>query len=190
MRNLRKVSTIAVFALLLQSVISGQRGQSAPMPGRDWLYHGGDPGGLRFSTMIQLMPDNVKLLTSAWTFHTGATRCTFETTPLVIYSVLYFNAANGVYALEAVTRTQLWKYEATGVSTRGPEYWPGGSGVPPRLFTTTSAGLVALDLKTGVPVSAFGEKGVVKGAGQSTTTTSIFKNFVIPQDKGHTVQDE
>ena len=111
------------------------------------MYHGGEPGGTRFSTLTQVNAGNVKNLTRAWTFHTGHTAGTFESTPLVIDSVLYFNASNGVFALDAVTGQQIWKYEAEGPSTRGPEYWPGGGGYTPRLFTTTSAGLVALDLE-------------------------------------------
>lgn len=182
---------LVLAALLTQSGVGGQSaatGQSIQNPGRDWMHHGGDPGGMRFSTLTQINPDNVKNLMRAWTFHTGAVGGTFETTPLTIDSVLYFNASTGVFALDAVTGKQIWKYETTGASTRGPEYWPGGAGVAPRLFTTTSEGLVALDAKTGVPLAGFGVKGVVTEAGRSSSPPSIYRNLVFTQDSGPNVQ--
>ncbi len=194
MSTMQKSSMIllALAAVLAtQSGVVGQRApavQSPPSPGRDWMYHGGEPGGTRFSTLTQVNAGNVKNLTRAWTFHTGHTAGTFESTPLVIDSVLYFNASNGVFALDAVTGQQIWKYETEGPSTRGPEYWPGGGGYTPRLFTTTSAGLVALDLKTGKPVTEFGINGIVANAGRSSSPPSIYRNLVITQDNGPNVQ--
>ena len=37
---------------------------------------------------------------------------------------MYFSAPNGVYAIDAVTGQQIWKYETTGTARRGPLYWP------------------------------------------------------------------
>jgi quinoprotein glucose dehydrogenase len=86
-------------------------------------------------------------LTRAWTFHTGTRSGFFESGLIVIDGVMYFSAPNGVYALDAATGTQIWKYETTGTARRGPYYWPGGSGVGPRIFSQTENGLAALDPK-------------------------------------------
>ena len=98
------------------------------MPGRDWRYHGGDPGGTRYSTLSQINVDNVRTLRRAWVFRTGHTSGTFETTPLVIDGVMYITAPNGVFAIDAVTGKEIWKYapvgpngNALGASTRGVE---------------------------------------------------------------------
>ena len=146
MSTMQKSSMIllALAAVLAtQSGVVGQRApavQSPPSPGRDWMYHGGEPGGTRFSTLTQVNAGNVKNLTRAWTFHTGHTAGTFESTPLVIDSVLYFNASNGVFALDAVTGQQIWKYRTEGPSTRGPEYWPGGGGYTPQALHDNQRG--------------------------------------------------
>ena len=185
MRKICQVVFVGLAVVLGGGGALGQGGGSQTTfdPGRDWMFHGGDPGGMRFSTLSQINADNVKNLTRAWTFHTEA-QGTFQSTPLVIDSVVYFNAANGVFAVDGVTGKQIWKYAAVGPSTRGPEYWPGSQGVPPRLFTTTQEGLVALDLKTGVPVAGFGKGGIVADAGRSTSPPAVYRNLIFTQEGG------
>ncbi len=82
--------------------------QNANHAGRDWPNHLGDQGGTRFSTLNQINTSNVATLKRAWTFKTGSGR--FASSPMVVDSVMYFSAPNGVYAIDAVTGTQLWKY--------------------------------------------------------------------------------
>src|SRR5689334_14164770 len=79
--------------------------------GRDWAFPLGDPGATRFSSLNQINTSNVQNLTRAWTFHTGSGR--FAYPPMVVNSVMYFTAPNGVFALDAVTGQQIWKYPAT-----------------------------------------------------------------------------
>ena len=85
----------------------------------DWMYFGQDQGASRYSTLAQINVNNVKNLKRAWTFHTGDKSGFFESTPLVINSVMYFAAANGFYAVDAVTGEQIWKYDATQATRRG-----------------------------------------------------------------------
>src|SRR5262249_22768728 len=82
--------------------------QSLSQAGKDWVYPGGDQGGSRFSTLTQINTNNVTRLKRAWTFHTGSGR--FASAPMVVDSVMYFSAPNGVYAVDAVTGTLIWKY--------------------------------------------------------------------------------
>src|SRR5262245_56396050 len=82
--------------------------QSARWAGRDWPYHQADAGGTRFSTLSQINTTNVKNLKHVWTFHTGSGR--FASAPMVVDSILYFSAPNGVYAVDGVTGKQIWKY--------------------------------------------------------------------------------
>src|SRR5436190_8493593 len=93
----------------------------------NWTGFGQDPGGTKFSTLAQINTNNVKDLTRAWTFHTGDKSGFFESTPLALDGVLYFSAANGVYAVDGVTGQQIWKYETTGTTRRGLTYWPGSN---------------------------------------------------------------
>src|SRR4029453_12415540 len=103
---MKKLLIVVVTGIvLLSSALSGQN---------NWVSFGQDPGGTTFSSLPQINTSNVKDLKRTWTFHTGDKSGFFESTPLIVDSVLYFSAANGVYALDAVTGKQIWKNTPTG----------------------------------------------------------------------------
>ena len=70
--------------------------QSPGEAGRDWPQPQGDLGSTRYSSLTAINTSNVQGLKRAWTFHTGSGR--FASAPMVIDSVMYFSAPNGVYA--------------------------------------------------------------------------------------------
>src|SRR4051794_5777147 len=134
--------TIVAAAALLTAAAVAQTGSSPA--GRDWTYNLGDQAGTRFSTLTQITTSNVNRLKRAWTFHTGSGR--FAGSPMVIDGVMYFSAPNGVFAVDAVTGQQIWKYvpeiesaagaagggggglgratvNSAGTALRGPLYW-------------------------------------------------------------------
>ncbi len=206
----KQVVIVAGFAALVSAVALAQ---NAGVAGRNWTTHQGDQGGTRFSTLTQIDVSNVARLTRAWTFKTASAR--FASAPMVVDSVMYFSAPNGVYAVDAVTGRQLWQYApapdstaaapagggrgggrggagGAGTATRGPAYWPGGNGVGPRIYSTTSAGLAAIDAKTGTLVTSFGENGVLPGIRPSSPAV-IYRNVLITQGnvepgRGNTVK--
>jgi outer membrane protein assembly factor BamB len=102
---MKKAALVASGAAVLVSVALAQNAERA---GRDWTYHLGDQGGSRFSTLTQINTSNVATLKRAWTFHTGSGR--FAGSPMVVDGVMYFSAPNGVYAVDAITGTQIWRY--------------------------------------------------------------------------------
>jgi quinoprotein glucose dehydrogenase len=112
---------------------------------------------MRYSTLRQIQTGNVERMKLAWTFRTG--RPGSEAVPIVIHGVMYVNAPDGVYALVPETGELLWKYAATPVSLRGLAYWPGGGGLPPRVFTGNGHFLLALDVATGKPSAGFADQG-------------------------------
>jgi glucose dehydrogenase len=185
--------------------------------GANWPLPGGDQGGTRFSTLKQIDTANVANLERAWTFHTQSGR--FAGAPMVVDSVMYFSAPNGVYALDAVTGTQIWKYapaapapatapepaagnsaapgraggpgrgrggrgggrgggDSAGTALRGPTYWPGTPEIAPRIYSTTTPGLAAIDAKTGKLVTTFGVNGVLPGI-TPPSPPAIYKNVLI-----------
>ena len=145
----------------------------------NWVYFGQDQGATKYSSLAQINTSNVKNLKRAWTFHTGDKSGFFESTPLVIDSVMYFSAQNGFYAIDAVTGQQLWKFEATQTTRRGVSYWPGDARSPARIVASTGNRLVALDAKTGVPVKEFGENGFVDMGAPMASPPSIYKDLLI-----------
>jgi quinoprotein glucose dehydrogenase len=125
----------------------------------EWPSFGGDPGAARFSPLDQINTSNVARLRRAWTFHTGQPGS--EGVPIVADGVMYLVAANGIFALEPETGTQLWHYPATQVALRGLAYWPGGEASHPRVFAGIGGGMVALDATTGKPAPGFADEGLL-----------------------------
>jgi glucose dehydrogenase len=166
----RRLVTVSLASLVCVASLAAQN---------NWVQVGQDPGATKFSTLAQINTDNVANLKRAWTFHTGDSTGFFETTPLVIDSVMYINAQNGFYALDAVTGAQIWKREANATTRRGLAYWPGDARTPPRVFGSTANRLIALDAKTGVPVQGFGEDGTVDMGTQMASPGTIFKDLII-----------
>src|SRR5262249_46640078 len=96
----------------------------------------------------------------------------FESTPLMVGSVLYSTAGTrrAVVALDAGTGELLWmhsEHEGAGaaasprqLSGRGLAYLSNGR-EQRIIYVTPGYRLIALNAKTGVPVSSFGKDGVV-----------------------------
>jgi len=145
----------------------------------NWVYFGQDQGASKYSSLSQINSTNVKNLKRAWTFHTGDKSGFFESTPLVIDSVLYFAAQNGFYALDAVTGQQIWKFDATRTTRRGVSYWPGDARSPARIVASTENRLVALNAKTGQPISEFGGGGFVDMGAEMQSPPAIYKDLII-----------
>ena len=144
-------------ALVLIILLLAPRGQRET----EWTTPGGDPGARRFSTLTQIGRENVGRLAQAWSFDTGASN--LQGTPTLAGGVLYVTGGRSVFALEPESGRQLWRYDArTKVSRRGVAYWPGTGALTPRVYAgADDSRLIALDAKTGEPISAFGTRGSV-----------------------------
>ena len=114
---------------------------------------------MRFSEARQIGAGNVARLKLAWTFRSAKPGS--EAVPVVVDGVMYVTAPDGVYALVPETGQLLWRYAATPMALRGLAYWPGGSGLHPRVFAGNGHYLLALDVTTGKPAPAFGNEGRV-----------------------------
>lgn len=168
------VGCIGFAALLL---VAGRTANAA-----GWPEYGGDAGGQRYSKAAQITGANVSRLESAWTFRTGEIgqglarrdKLTFEATPILVDRTLFFPTATAiVFAIDAITGRQKWRFDAridrarrySEVASRGVAYWRAPSGVGPcsqRLFVGTIDGrLLALDAERGVLCTGFGAGGSV-----------------------------
>ena len=122
----------------------------------DWASYNGSPTSNRHSPIDQITRDNVDQLTTQWFFPIRGMRMV-EGTPVVVAGVMYVTAANQVYALDATTGRELWRYSQP--RTEGLVGDPGiglnrGVGVRDHLlFTVTDhAHVIALDRFTGALV--------------------------------------
>ncbi len=76
-----------------------------------WLTTGRDGGGTYFSPLADINSGNVARLGFAWEYRLG-TRRGLESTPVVVDGALYTTGNFGwVYALDAATGHELWKYD-------------------------------------------------------------------------------
>jgi quinoprotein glucose dehydrogenase len=193
----RRWWTLMIVAGAVASVGSDQvaRGQGAKPATRvplasEWPTYGHDPGGMRYSPLTQITPDNVHRLERAWVYHMKPAAATTtaasapggqaeedqvrdgtpglvpgETTPLVINGRMYISTPYGrVVALDPTNGTEVWAFKlpSGNPSTRGVEYFAGDAQTPPQIvFGTSDAKLWSLNAETGRPNEAFGEKGVV-----------------------------
>jgi glucose dehydrogenase len=171
MMNRRIGMTLAVAAALAAST-------SAQNPS-NWEHVGQDPGASKYSSLAQINTGNVKSLQQAWTFHTGDKSGFFESTPLVVDGTMYITAQNGVFALDASTGTQLWKFESDGGTRRGLAYWPGDAASTARIYGSAQERLVALDAKTGKLVPQFGQGGFIDLGTTMATPASVYKDVLI-----------
>lgn len=121
----------------------------------NWLSHGRTYAEQRFSPLNQIDRSNVARLQLAWTYRTELGRG-HEATPIVVDGTLYFTGSwSVVFAVDARTGKQLWKYDpkvpgetapkaCCDVVNRGVAVYKG------RVFVGTLDGrLVALDAGTG-----------------------------------------
>jgi glucose dehydrogenase len=143
----------------------------------EWRYFGGDKAFTRYSPADQINRNNVKNLQIAWRH--SATNPSFKeafpqvrvnaylrATPIMIDGMLYTQDAHGfVGAFDAGSGDLLWQQEPfartedelQGQSTRGVDYWRGGS--DHRIFAVRGEYLYALSAKSGKPYPDFGDHG-------------------------------
>ena len=146
-----------------------------------WLSHGGDKGGTRYSSLDQITGDNFSSLKVAWQWEsiegeidTPSRRTRpgpLLATPVMARGVLYTSTSfSQVAAIDAGTGESLWKYDPgswragrpanMGFRHRGVAYWRDGDDERV-IIATGHSHLIALDASTGEPVSGFGENGHV-----------------------------
>ena len=163
-------------------------GDGAPAPAvyaaDDWPVYGGDPGGLKYSSLADIDRSNVAGLEPAWTWETGEEPIpdaaspiqgervapgAFEATPIVINDTMWLSTPyNRVVALDAETGEEFWSYDPRAwewgnlhrgcrFCHRGIAQWSDGR--ERRIFLNTRWRLIALDAASGEPIPSFGNGG-------------------------------
>lgn len=175
----------------------------------DWPAYGGNSGGSRYSALSQINLQNVSKLKLAWTFDTGENKDTsqrgmdIQCQPIVVHGVMYGTTPQlKLFALEAGTGKQIWKFNPFADPdkrprfhpVRGVVYWEEGN--DKRILYSVGSTLYAISAATGELVKDFGKNGEVdlhEGLGdqktlgydannfniRSTTPGVIFKNYII-----------
>jgi quinoprotein glucose dehydrogenase len=143
----------------------------------DWPYYGANAYAQHYSPLDQIDAANVARLRVVWRWSAAnfgpRPEARSQVTPIMVNGVLYATAGTtrNIVAIDARTGQTLWlwrpdegeRFDASPrkLSGRGVAYWDDG-GDDRRIFTTTPGfHLAALDADTGLPVTGFGDNGVV-----------------------------
>jgi quinoprotein glucose dehydrogenase len=162
--------------LLLVSTAAPVAGQYGATKG-EWRSYAAEPGSTKYSPLDQINKENAKNLRIAWRFKTDnfGPRIDYnmQVTPLMVNGVLYAQAGarRAVVAIEPTTGELLWMWRMDEGkrgeiaprqgSGRGVAYWTDGKDDERILTITPGYHLVALNAKTGIPVTSFGRNGIV-----------------------------
>ena len=167
-----------------------------------WQHYLGDPKRTHYSTLSQINTTNVQSLQLAWSYNSGGLeegRTTqVQTNPLIVDNTFYgVNPAIELFALDAKTGEELWKYvpsnkDNTGLGlNRGLSYWESNqTNEESRLFFASGFRLYAVSAKTGKAIPSFGENGsvdlreglareIAQMAVYANTPGAIYQNLII-----------
>jgi quinohemoprotein ethanol dehydrogenase len=121
-----------------------------------WSSYGNNYSEQRYSPLDQIKPDNIDELELAWFGDLAERGGSYETTPLVVDGRIYVSSPwSKVYAFDAQSGEQLWKYDpkvpgewavnlCCGIVNRGLAAWDGMI-----IWGTLDGRLVAVDAVTG-----------------------------------------
>src|SRR5262244_291713 len=171
-----KIATVVIALAGLTAAVVTVRAQQRP-PNREWTTYGADLANTHYSPLDQINKDNFGKLEVAWRFKADALgprpEYNWESTPLIANGAVYVTAGSkrDVVALDAETGEMLWMYRIDEgkrgdaaprkLSGRGLAYYSDGRGDNRVIYVTPGYQLVALDAKTGHPITTFGDKGIV-----------------------------
>jgi alcohol dehydrogenase (cytochrome c) len=113
-----------------------------------WPMYHGDYSGQRHSPLTQITPENVGDLSLAWAFQTGAAT-SIKASPLVVDGVIYFSVPDIVWAVDARSGRQIWKYQYPAnkgfhIGSRGVSMYKDWL-----FFVTPDSHLISLNAKDG-----------------------------------------
>jgi alcohol dehydrogenase (cytochrome c) len=117
-------------------------------PSDSWPSYHGDYSGRRHSSLTEITPQNVKDLTLLWAFQTDQS-ATIKATPILVDGILYFTVPDNIWAIDARSGHQIWRYtappnKAFHIGQRGVSIYKGWL-----YYMSSDAHLLAIDPKNG-----------------------------------------
>ena len=152
MKGARRMVLLALAAATLAGQVLTPAKLLQPTPD-SWPMYNGDYSGRRFSPLSKINSTNVKSLSFAWIYRIGGGPGSFggaiKATPLLVDGVLYFTLPDHVWAIDARSGREVWKYDWT--SKGGMHIGNRGAGIYGNwlYFETPDCNLVSLNVKDG-----------------------------------------
>ena len=156
--------SIILSSLVLLCMAYGCKEQSGNADEKSqWSEYLGGPDKNHYSALTQINLSNVTKLKQVWEYKSGDSG-QVQCNPIIIDGILYgVTASNHVFALDAATGKQKWRYvqpgEASSNVNRGVTYWR--EGADQRILYGYNSDLYALNAETGLPIKSFGDSGKV-----------------------------
>ena len=141
---------------LHNAIVSVDPDMLGKAPVTSWPTFNGDYSGARYSTLIQIDSINVNHLQAQWVYRItnvgaqrGAPAPIIKCTPLLVNDVLYITIPDHLWALDARSGKELWRYDWVDhgghlIGQRGVGIWKTRV-----FFLTPDNWLIALDANTG-----------------------------------------
>lgn len=155
---------LSLFCLFFFFLICSCKEQSEkPNEQSQWLEYLGGPDRNHYSSLTQINVSNVGQLKKVWEYKSGDSG-QVQCNPIIVDGVLFgVTASNQVFALNAATGQQKWRFVQPGARTsninRGVTYWQEGS--DKRILYAYNSELYALNAETGAVIKSFGDSGKV-----------------------------
>jgi quinoprotein glucose dehydrogenase len=150
----------------------------------DWPVYHGSSANIKYSTLVQVTPANVRNLREVWRYSSTQASDTnttdMKTNPLIIEGTLYgLNPQLKLFALDAATGKVKWVYDPVTVPQKGKNIGRGdfaastkisrgiafyrGSSTDQRIIYAPGGGhaLYCVDALTGKLIPSFGDNGIV-----------------------------
>lgn len=147
------VAAFAMSAALASTPLAAQVERADPTsfaqpPVGAWPTYHGDYSGRRHSPLTEITPDNVHTLTLAWVFRSNPAQ-SIKATPIVHDGVMYVTVVDNLWALDARTGREIWRYQYR--DNAGFRIGHRGVAIADDLvyLTTRDAHLLALDANDG-----------------------------------------
>ena len=171
-------------ALLPGSEVTSERLNAAEGEPANWLTYYGGYKSWRYTPLDQIDRSNISGLRAVWAFESGITDGGLQAAPLVIDGVMYVSTAwNHVFALDAVTGEQIWRYDYPRPETVPGVYgtWNRGVSVAYGLvfMGTLDNHVVALDRDTGEEVWRVEVEDAKQCGCNITSAPLVVKDLVI-----------
>jgi quinoprotein glucose dehydrogenase len=126
----------------------------------DWPVYGGSDDHTHDSTLDQITPANVRRLKVAWSYdtHDAFAGSEMQANPVVVDGILYATTPKmQVFALDAATGRQLWRFDPQGGAAPTSRIRHRGVVVAgDRVLFNNRNRLYARDRATGTPIRSFG----------------------------------
>ena len=153
--------TVLLYLLILCMLYACNSNSTVQDEESQWSEYLGGPDRNHYSSLEQINVSNIHRLKKIWEYKSGDSG-QVQCNPIIVDGIIFgVTASDQVFALDAATGQQKWRYVQTGAGSanvnRGLTYWQ--EGTDKRILFGFGSELYALNAETGLPIHSFGAAG-------------------------------